>query len=75
VPTFSSAFCSIAITKKHYNRPGRFYEKIDHKYAYPLRLTSFVCMENYNDGDDICGYILHIDFSENLCTEIFTKQN
>jgi len=32
-------------------------------------------MENYKGGDDICGYIRHIDFSEKLCTEIFTKQN
>jgi len=32
-------------------------------------------MENYKDDDDIWGYIRHIDFSENLSTEIFTKQN
>jgi len=48
---------------------------IDHKCVYPLRSTSFFCMENYKDGDDTWGYIRHIDFSENLCTEIFTKQN
>jgi hypothetical protein len=75
VPAFSSAFYLIAVIKNTGARPGRFCEKIDHKYARPLRSITFFCMENSKDGDDISGYIGHIDFSENLYTEIFTNQN